>query len=76
MRCHRQIVQAFGASALYRALKERGVSVHLSTPQRWSERDSIPGEYWQALADLGVSTLEELARAAEQRRAADLRGAA
>lgn len=69
MRTHRQIVKAYGASALQRALKENGVSLALSTPQRWAERDSIPGEYWQPIADLGAATLEELSAAAAARKA-------
>jgi len=64
MRTHTQIVQAFGASNLVRALRERGINVHQSTPQRWADRNSIPGEYWRPLEDLGAATLPELAEAA------------
>lgn len=67
MRNHRQIVTDVGASALVRLLAARGVSVHQSTPQRWAERNSIPGEYWATLTDMGLATLEELAEAAGRR---------
>lgn len=69
MRTHREIVQAHGASALVRDLKVQGVEVSQTTPQRWADRDSIPGEYWHTLAQLGVSTLDELARSAAASRA-------
>lgn len=45
----------------------RKVEVHQSTPQRWVDRDSIPGEYWSTLVAMGVATLEELAEAAATR---------
>lgn len=67
MRTHRKIVQDHGAARLARDLAAQGFKLHASTPQRWSERDSIPGEYWQALVDLGVTTLGELAQAADPR---------
>lgn len=67
MRSHRQIVQNHGAAALVRDLGAMGVKVSASTPQRWSERNSIPGEYWNALVDLKAATLEELASAADAR---------
>lgn len=34
----------------------------------WFFRDSIPCDYWKALADLGLTTVEELALAAHRRR--------
>jgi hypothetical protein len=34
----------------------------------WFSRDSIPCEYWKALADLGLTSAEELALAAHRRR--------
>jgi hypothetical protein len=48
-------------------LAARNVDVHQSTPQRWADRDSIPGEYWQALVDIGAAELPELAAAAANR---------
>lgn len=65
MRTHQQIVREFGASALGRALRERGVKLRDSTPQRWADRDSIPGGYWNVLHELGVASLAELAEAAQ-----------
>lgn len=67
MRTHQKIVQDHGATRLARELAAQGIEVHPSTPQRWAERNSIPGEYWQALVDLGVSSLDELATAADPR---------
>jgi|KBSSwiStaDraftv2_1062776.scaffolds.fasta_scaffold748604_3 hypothetical protein len=67
MRSHREIVQSHGAAALARDLATQGVKLSQSTPQRWAERDSIPGEYWRELAALGVASLEELADAASRR---------
>lgn len=68
MRTHRQIIQKHGASRLVRDLQGVGVRVNVTTPQRWADRDSIPGEYWATLADLEVATLDELAAAAASRR--------
>lgn len=67
MRTHRQIVQAHGASQLARDLNARGIRVHGSTPQRWVDRDNIPGEYWKALEEMGLASLIELAAAADPR---------
>jgi hypothetical protein len=64
MRSHRAIVQAYGASNLHRDLTGLGVEIAKSTPQRWAERDSVPGEYWALMAQLGAATVEELAEAA------------
>lgn len=36
----------------------------------WAQRGSIPAEYWAALAEAGVCTLNELAADAARRRAA------
>lgn len=69
MRTHAEIIRSHGASALVRDLAAREVRVHQSTPQRWVDRDSIPGEYWQVVVDLGIATLEELAAAAALSRA-------
>ncbi|MES2494608.1 MAG: hypothetical protein V4618_00710 [Pseudomonadota bacterium] len=51
-------------------LKSKGFDVHSSTPQRWAERGSIPGEYWKVLSDEDVASLEELATSADRRREA------
>lgn len=65
MRTHSAIVRAIGAAALARLLTEQGVEVGTSTPQRWADRNSIPGEYWAALDRLNVASLHELAAAAD-----------
>jgi hypothetical protein len=70
MRTHKEIIRKRGASAVARDLANAGVRVHQSTPQRWADRNSIPGEYWAAIAALGFATLEELAAAADAREAA------
>lgn len=67
MRTHRDIIRKHGALKLARSLADRGVKVHGSTPQRWADRNSIPGEYWAAISDMGIATLEELAAAADAR---------
>jgi len=69
MRTHAQIVRKIGASALVQHLSNFGLSVHSSTPQRWADRDSIPGEYWAAVVSTGETTLDELATAAAARKA-------
>lgn len=48
-----------------RALAGHGIKVGSSTPARWIDRDNIPGEYWLALDALKLSTLQELAEAAD-----------
>lgn len=68
MRDHSTIVREFGAQALGRALTNQGLEVSATTPQRWADRDSIPGEYWAALDRLGIATLRELAGAAASKR--------
>jgi hypothetical protein len=64
MRTHRQIIQEHGASRLRSELGDRGVQLSATAPQRWADRNSIPGEYWRAIADLDIASLEELAAAA------------
>lgn len=68
MRDHAAIVRDYGAQALGRLLSSEGMEVHQSTPQRWADRSSIPGEYWAFLADKGIATLEELAAGAKPRK--------
>lgn len=67
MRNHSEIVKERGATNLVRDLDGKGVKVSASTPQRWADRNSIPQEYWSVIADLGLSTLEELAAGADIR---------
>lgn len=68
MRNHATIVRDYGAQALFRLLKSSGFDVHPSTPQRWAERSSIPGEYWAVLAENEIASLEEMAAAAATRK--------
>jgi len=49
-------------------LNAKGFQIHPSTPQRWADRSSIPGEYWAALVEEGISSLPELAAAVDRRR--------
>lgn len=67
MRSHQEIVKQAGAAKLARQLVERGRSVHQSTPQRWADRNSVPGEYWVDLVELGAASLDELAKSASQK---------
>ena len=71
MRDHATIVRDYGAQALVRLLSSAGLEIHQSTPQRWADRSSIPGEYWATLAEKGVATLEELAAGAKPRKRGD-----
>lgn len=70
MRTHRVIIQDVGAGKVHAALLACGIELSPVTPQRWRDRDSIPGEYWRAFADAGFATLDELASAADARDAA------
>jgi hypothetical protein len=75
-RTHSQIVSDVGVTPLREKLRERGIDLPDATVRAWPRRDSgagsIPPEYWQALADLGVSTLEELAAAKAASRFSDV----
>ena len=68
MRDHATIVRSYGAQNLARLLNSEGFEVHSTTPQRWADRNSIPGEYWAVMAEKEIATLEELASAADRRR--------
>lgn len=67
MRSHADIIKDHGALRLARELQGLGVDLAQTTPQRWRDRNSIPGEYWSALVDLKAATLDELAGAADKR---------
>ena len=69
MRTHAEIVRAIGAANLVRHLTAAGFTVNPSVPQKWADRDSIPGEYWSLVVDNSDATLEELAAAAAARKA-------
>lgn len=63
-RSFEQIVKDVGEDTLIDRL---GLKPH--QPRDWRIRKSIPPEHWRAMADLGFASLEELAAAAEARRA-------
>lgn len=64
MRTHAQIIRdAGGALVIHSRL---GLTGKLSTVKSWFARDSIPSDYWLALAKLRVCSLTELATAAAQ----------
>lgn len=65
MRSHQQIVQDHGASKLRRDLAGIGLQLSLTAAQRWADRNSIPGEYWPAVAHVTGVTVAELAESAE-----------
>lgn len=65
MRTHAQIIAKAGAPRIVEIVA--GQSIH--TVRSWRQRDSIPSEYWRALADAEIASLDELATAAALRRA-------
>jgi hypothetical protein len=66
MRSHAQIITDAGGPAAL----AKSVSAQSGAIKQWRRTNSIPAPYWQALADLGVANLEELASAAATRREA------
>ncbi len=64
MRSFKEIVEQAGDDVLADRL---GVKRH--QPRDWRIRDSIPAEYWEAVARHRFATLSELAAAAASRRA-------
>lgn len=67
---HRSIIFRGGGPARVGAALQPPVEAN--TVKAWSRTDSIPGAYWQALADARLATLEELAAAAEDKRRASV----
>ena len=66
MRTHHEIIVDAGG---WRALRDKlGLKSDDCKCKFWFFRDSIPAEWWKALADLEVTTVEELALAAHRRR--------
>lgn len=63
MKTHTHIVATIGAEKLAATRK-----VSVNTVRAWARRNSIPAEHWQALAQLGLVTLEDLAAAAASQR--------
>ena len=67
MRHFTQIIRdAGGPTALAKAVGEDPNTVHA-----WRRGDSIPAPRWNAVVSAGLATLQELADAAEARRAAN-----
>ncbi len=65
MRSHLDIIDdAKGPAKLARA-----IAADPNTAKQWRTNGSIPAPYWEAIADAGLASLEELAAAAAQRRA-------
>ncbi len=69
-RSHAEVLRTFGVANIRPLLEKRGFELSSTAPQRWADRDSIPGEYWKTLQDEGVASYEELAAAAETRKTA------
>jgi len=65
MRNHSDIVKAAGAQ---RIATLTDVSIH--TARSWSQRDSIPPEYWAKLIAASLATPDELIAAAAKPKAA------
>jgi hypothetical protein len=59
MRTHSKIAKEAGAEKLESIT---GASIH--TCRSWVQRNRIPPEYWQALSDEKIASLEELAAGA------------
>lgn len=67
MRTHSQIIaDAGGPSQLKRRLN---LLATIHTVRSWAARDSIPAAHWNAVVAARLATLQELADAAEVRRA-------
>lgn len=60
---HREIITRGGGPA---AIGHK-IGVSPNTTKAWSRLDSIPAHHWQALANAGVATLDELASAAAEK---------
>lgn len=66
---HAEIIRAATVPKVHSFLSTLEMEVPtLSGIQRWATRDSIPGEYWKALAEGGFATLDELAAYAESKK--------
>lgn len=76
MRSHHVILKdANGPHAVAQLLADKSgepLSTVQSRVRGWSLQDSIPGEYWPILSDLGIASLEELAGAAEAKKLPEL----
>jgi hypothetical protein len=66
MRTHAEILRDAGG---WRAVRDAlGMAADDAKVKFWFFRDSIPCDYWKALADLKLTSAEELALAAHRRR--------
>jgi hypothetical protein len=66
MRTHAEIIEDAGG---WRATRDKlGLPLTDFRVKFWFFRDSIPGDYWKALDDCGMASVEELALAAHRRR--------
>jgi hypothetical protein len=66
MRTHAEIIRDAGG---WRAVRDLlGLGPDDCRAKFWFFRDSIPDGYWKELADLNLTTFEELANAAHRRR--------
>lgn len=66
MRTHAEIIRDAGG---WRVVRDRlGLHEENTIPKFWWHRDSIPCDYWTALAELKLTTVEELALFAHRRR--------
>jgi hypothetical protein len=74
MRTHAEIIADAGG---WKALREKlGLKSDDYKVKFWFFRNSIPAEYWKAVTDLNLTTVEELALAAHRRRYLKERSAA
>jgi hypothetical protein len=66
MRTHAEIIRDAGG---WRAIRDvLGFPSDDAKTKFWFFRDSIPADYWKALADLNLTTVEELALWKHRRR--------
>lgn len=71
MRTHVQIIaDAGGYKELAAKLTQAGNPVAAEQARFWARRETIPAEYWPAVARAEVATLEELAADFETRKLA------
>jgi hypothetical protein len=68
MRAHRTIIEEWGGDAAVANALGAACGVSPKRVRFWRRRNSIPAEWWAALVEAGVTTLEELACAASRRR--------
>lgn len=76
-RSHAEIIRSPTAASVHSTLQNKGfASLTIGSVNAWAMRDSIPGEYWKALAEGGFATLDELAAYAESKKVAPVGAAA